>query len=202
MAKLTLDDIVDLRAYEREREDFRRDIIELKRRRRVPVGPVVTVLFENARTVRFQIQEMARAERIMTDEGIGTELRIYNPLVPEPGHLAATLFIELTSDAQLREWLPRLVGIERSVELRSSGDDGHGADAVRCIVDPDHDRRLTREGVTASVHYVHFAFTAEQVGRFGRGPVTLAIVHDEYPYETVLGPDTVSELSSDLRHGG
>src|SRR4051794_13233226 len=114
MPKLTLADITDLRAYERERDALRKDIIELKRRRRVPVGPFVTLVFENARTIRFQIQEMARVEKILTDDGIETELRIYNPLIPEPGHLAATLFIELTSDDQLREWLPKLVGIERA----------------------------------------------------------------------------------------
>src|SRR3954451_8240958 len=105
MPKLTIEDIADLRAYERERADFRRSVIELKKRRRVHVGPVVTLLFENADTIRFQIQEMARAEKILTDEGIQTELDIYNPLIPSPGHLAATLFIELTSDAELREWL-------------------------------------------------------------------------------------------------
>ena len=73
-AKLTLDDIADLRAYEREREDFRRHIIDLKQKRRISVGPVVTLVFENRETVRFQIQEMARAERMLTDEAIQTEL--------------------------------------------------------------------------------------------------------------------------------
>jgi hypothetical protein len=202
MAKLTLDDIVDLRAYERERDAFRRDIIELKRRRRVPVGPFVTLLFENARTIRFQIQEMARVERIMTDEGIETELRIYNPLVPEPGHLAATLFIELTSDEQLREWLPKLVGIERSVELRLGGGNGDGVEVVRGTVDTAHEKQLTREEVTASVHYVHFALDPRQAERFGSGPVTLAVTHPEYRHETVLPPETVAELSADVRHGG
>lgn len=198
MAKLTLDDIVDLRAYERERDGFRREIIELKRRRRVAVGPFVTLVFENARTMRFQIQEMARAERIMTDEAIETELRIYNPLVPEPGHLAATLFIELTTDAQLREWLPRLVGIERSVELRV----GPAGEAVACAVDPDHERRLTRDEVTASVHYVHLALTPAQVELVAAGPVRLAVAHAAYDHETTLAPATVTELLADLRHGG
>src|SRR3954470_288436 len=107
MTKLAIDDIADLRAYERERADFRREVIVLKKRRRVGVGPVVTLLFENRDTIRFQIQEMARAEKIATDEGIQVELDVYNPLIPEPGTLAATMFIELTSDADLREWLPK-----------------------------------------------------------------------------------------------
>ena len=82
--KLTLDDIADLRAYERERDRFRAHIIELKKRRRVPVGPFVTFLFENRETIRFQIQEMARVEKIITDEGIQHELDVYNPLIPTP----------------------------------------------------------------------------------------------------------------------
>jgi hypothetical protein len=200
MPKLTLDDIADLRAYERERIDFRRSIIALKQRRRVTVGPFVTLVFENAQTIRFQIQEMARVEKIVTDEGIEAELNIYNPLIPDPGHLAATLFIELTSELALRHWLPRLVGIERAVELRLG--DGDRADVVRCQVDPDHDKQLTREDVTSAVHYVHFAFTPEQVERFAAGSVRLALAHPEYEHELPLDPDTVAELVHDLRHGG
>ena len=127
---LTLDDIADLRAYERERDEFRNHVIALKKRRRVAVGPIVTVLFENRDTIRFQIQEMARAEKIISDEGIQTELDIYNPMIPEPGTLAATLFIELTTEADLEHWLPRLVGIERAVQLRL--DDL----VIRALVDP------------------------------------------------------------------
>src|SRR3954467_2418348 len=117
MTKLSLDDIADLREYERERETFREHVIALKKKRRIALGPIVTLVFESRDTIRFQIQEMARAERMLTDEAIQTELDIYNPLVPEPGRLAATLFIELTTEEDLRTWLPRLVGIERSIRL-------------------------------------------------------------------------------------
>lgn len=197
MTKLAISDIADLRAYERERTEFRRDVIELKRRRRVAVGPVVTLLFENRDTIRFQIQEMARAERILTDEGIQSELDIYNPLVPDAGHLAATLFIELTSEDQLREWLPKLVGIESSVELRI-GEPGQER-VVRCEADEDHLKQLTREEITASVHYVHFTLDADAVDRFGTGPVTLAATHPNYQQSTTLSPETVRELVADLR---
>ena len=81
MRKLTVDDIADLRAYERERGSFRSRVIEMKRRRRIHVGTVVTLMFENRDTVRLQIQEMARVEKILSDEGIQTELDIYNPLI-------------------------------------------------------------------------------------------------------------------------
>jgi hypothetical protein len=200
MAKLTLDDIVDLRAYERERDEFRRHIIQLKKRRRISVGPVITFVFENAETVRFQIQEMARVEKTISDEGIETELRIYNPLVPEPGNLAATMFIELTSDDQLRQWLPRLVGVERAIELRIGvGDDQV---VVTNTLDADHEKQLTRDEITASVHYIHFALSPREVELVATGPVALAVRHPEYEHETVLGADTVAELLRDLREGG
>ena len=100
--KLTVADIADARAYERERAAFRELIIELKRVRRVHVGTVVSIVFENRDTMRYQVQEMARVEKIFTDDGIQAELDVYNPLVPEAGQLRATMFIELTSDDQMR----------------------------------------------------------------------------------------------------
>ncbi len=120
-AGLTLADVLDLRAYERVREDYRARIIARKRERRVALGPVMTLVFECVDTVRFQVQEMARAERIISDEAIQVELDIYNRLLPAPGELSATVFIELTSEEALREWLPRLVGIERRLGLSIDG---------------------------------------------------------------------------------
>jgi hypothetical protein len=109
--KLTVDDIVDMRAYERERAELREHIIALKKIRRVTLGPILTVLFENTDTMRWQVQEMARAERMLRDEQIAHEVDTYNQLIPDAGELSGTLFLELTSDAQLREWLPLLIGI-------------------------------------------------------------------------------------------
>jgi hypothetical protein len=194
--KLTLDDIADQRAYERERTEFRQHVIALKQRRRVHVGPVISLVFENRDTIRFQIQEMARVEKLISDEAIETELDIYNPLIPGPGELAATLFIELTSEAELREWLPRLVGVERAVELRLGV--GARATVVPAVVDADHEKQLTREEVTASVHYVHWQLTPAEVAAFEAGPVRLAIAHPEYDFEVELEPPTRAELLSDL----
>lgn len=196
MSKLVLEDIADLRAYERERAEFRQEIIALKKRRRIGVGPHLTFLFENRDTIRFQIQEMARAEKILSDEGIQTELDIYNVLIPERGTLAATLFIELTSDELLREWLPKLVGIETRVVLRI----GEGSDAteVRCTVDPDHEKQLTRDEITASVHYLHFSLSDDEVQAFTAGPVRLVVDHPAYQHETLLSADNVAELGADL----
>ena len=194
--KLTIDDIADARAYERERSELRAHVIELKQRRRVSLGTVVTLMFENRDTMRYQIQEMARVERIFTDAGIQEELDVYNPLIPEPGQLCATLFIELTSDDQMREWLSKLVGIEHSVVFRLPDGTPDGS-TVRCVADPQHAAQLTREHVTAAVHYVTFAFTPEQVAAFGDGAV-LAIDHPNYLEAVELAPSTIAELRTDL----
>jgi hypothetical protein len=190
--RLVLSDIADMRAYEAERESFRDHIIALKKRRRVHLGPFISLVFENRDTIRFQIQEMARVERIITDEGIQAELDIYNPLVPEPGRLAATLFLELTSDEQLREWLPKLVGIERSLELRLAN-----GSVVPVLPDEDHQAQLTRSEVTASVHYVHWSLGSADVEAFAE-PVLLASTHPAYDEVVSLSPSTIAELRSDL----
>lgn len=190
--KLTVDDIVDVRAYERERDTLRARVIDLKQRRRIALGTIITVMFENRETMRHQIQEMARVEKLSTDAEIQNELDAYNPLIPEPGQLCATVFIELTSDDQLREWLPKLVGIERSFVLRLV--DGT---EVRAITDEQHESQLTREHITAAVHYVRFELASEQVAAFTDG-VELASDHPAYRESVRLLPATVAELRTDL----
>lgn len=192
LSKLTLSDIADNRAYERERDAFRRDIVALKRPRRVAVGPLVTVVFENRTTMLFQVQEMARAESMSTDEQIQTELDVYNELIPGHGELSATLFIELTTEAQLREWLPRLVGIELAVELRLDG-----GVVVKAVVEESHASQLTRDEVTASVHFVKFHLDAAAQQLFRDGPGTLAVAHPDYEYASDLGYATRASLVAD-----
>jgi hypothetical protein len=190
---LGLGDIADMRAYERERDEFRRSIIELKQRRRVGVGDIVSLVFENRDTIRFQIQEMARAEKLLTDEAIQVELDVYNPLIPEPGTLSATLFIELTTKGDLEHWLPRLVGIERAVHI-----DLADGSTVQAAVDPDHAEQLTRDDITAAVHYVRFEFSPAQVVSFASGPVNLGVNHPNYAHSVPLSALTVTELRRDL----
>jgi hypothetical protein len=199
--RLTLDDIEDLRAYERGRDEYRRRIIDLKRRRRVSVGPIVSLVFENRETIRSQVQEMTRAERMLADEQIQQELDVYNPLIPDPGGLSATLFVELTDEAGLREWLPKLVGIEHSVEIRLGGAVGGemGGEVVRAVPERAHEEALTRDKITASVHYVRWAVSPAEIERFAAGPVNVAIDHPAYRHETVLSDETRQELLSDLR---
>jgi hypothetical protein len=194
-APLTLADVLDLRAYERVREEYRAQVIARKRHRRVALGPIMTLVFECIDTVRFQVQEMARVEKILSDEAIQVELDIYNRLLPEVGELSATLFIELTSEADLREWLPRLVGIETSL-----GVDLGGGVVVPSVPEAAHAAALVRDTITPAVHYLRFGFTPAQVDLFaGSGPVALVARHREYEARTVLADDVRLELLGDLR---
>ena len=190
MRKLTIDDIKDLREYERERDAFRRHIIELKKRRRVPLGDLMTITFENTDTMRFQVQEMARAERILSDERIQHEVDTYNELVPDDGELSGTLFIEIDDKQRLYEWLPKLVGIQRSVAMRVNG--------TRIDCRPEDEERLTREQVTTTVHYLKFRFTPEQARALREGPASIVVDHPSYRAETPLDDAPRAELASDL----
>ena len=193
MAQLRLEDIADLRAYERERAAFRAHVIDLKSRRRVHLGTLLSLVFECRDTVRFQIQEMARVERILDDEAIQTELDIYNVLLPADGELSATLFIECTTHDQMREWFPKLVGIEHELELRVAG-----VTLARSYPEAGHTAQLTRAEITSAVHYVRFRVGAQHVAAFAAGPVVLASTHPAYQEEVALGPATRAELAIDL----
>jgi len=191
MRKLTVDDIADHRAYERERDAFRRYIIDLKRRRRIALGDLLSIVFENTDTMRWQVQEMARAERMLTDEAIAEEVAIYNELIPDDGELSGTLFVELTDETALREWLPRLVNIQHYVHFQL--DDGARVDAV-----PEDEERLTREDVTATVHYLKFRFGPAERAAFVAGPVRMVVDHPEYQATTDLTDEQRAELAVDL----
>jgi hypothetical protein len=190
---LSLGDVLDLRAYERVREDYRAKIIARKRDRRVALGPLMTLVFECFDTVRFQVQEMARAEKIISDEAIQVELDIYNRLLPAKGELSATVFIELTSDEALREWLPRLVGIERRLGIAIDGE------VVGSVPEAEHAAGLTRETITPAVHYVRFGFSEAQVAAFSASAeVALVATHPAYEARTELPPGVRRELLRDL----
>jgi Protein of unknown function (DUF3501) len=136
---------------------------------------------------------------MVTDEQIQHELDVYNRLLPTPGELSATLFIELTSEEDLRTWLPRLVGIEGACQIRLGG--GHALSVVGSVPESSHQANLTREETTSAVHYVRFPFTEEQIRAFETGPAALAVDHPEYPDGLPgvdLGPATRAELLADL----
>ncbi len=194
--ELTIDDIADIRAYERERDEFRTHIIALKKKRRIHVGAFQTLLFENRDTIRFQIQEMSRVEKITTDEGIQVELDIYNPLISRPGRLCATLFLELTSDEQLREWLPKLVGVERSYELHLGV--GDNLRTIKGQLDSGQEEMLTRDDTTAAVNYLFWDLTPDDTAALKAGPATLVCTHPAYLEEAELTDLNRESLVNDL----
>jgi hypothetical protein len=154
----------------------------------------MTLVFESVDTVRFQIQEMARVEKILSDEAIQVELDIYNRLLPQVGELSATLFIELTSDSLMREWLPKLVGIERWLGVAIADD------IVPSVPEAAHAAALVRDTVTPAVHYLRFHFSSAQVEAFaGLAEVALVARHPEYEARTLLPPAVRAELLGDLR---
>jgi hypothetical protein len=188
--KLTNNDIKDLREYERERESFLAEIISMKKRRRIKVGDIMSIVFENAATMRFQIQEMARAEKMLRDEQIAHEIETYNRLVPETGELSGTMFIEVDDEEALRYWLPRLVRIEEYVHFVVGG---------QTVSAREEDvERLTREDITSTVHYLKFAFTPEQQRAFVDGPARIVVNHPEYNVDITLTDEQREELVGDF----
>ena len=124
-------------------------VIALKALRRVAVGPIVSLTFENHETVRWQVLEMCRVEGHVTEEKRKEELDVDNEMLPRPGGLAATMFLELPGEALLKTWLPKLVGIEEHVVLRFGGRE------VRAAFEGGRSKETT----TSCVHYVKFALS-------------------------------------------
>ena len=194
MRPLALTDVVDIARYELERPAFRRSIIDLKRHRRVSLGDFISVVFENRETMRFQVQEMMRAERTVLEERIQEELDTYNQLVPGPNQLKATLLIEITDNALIRPMLDRFQGIDRggSTFLVVGGE----------RVEGEYEGGRSSEIKLSAVHYVTWTLTSAEAEavRTGRAPLSLAIDHPRanYRHETPLPPEVCAQLAADL----
>ena len=193
MRKLDLDDIKDLVAYERGREEFRRRIIELKGRRRVALGDRISLVFENRETVLSQVQEMTRAERLVDPDKIQFEIDTYNNLIPDEGELSATLFIEITQEADIRQELDRFLGLDQD-DVVYFEVEGHGRAVGRFEQGHSNESRIS------AVHYVRFPFTREQRKAFveGRASVALVVDHPGYRASTLLGAQVKRALAEDL----
>jgi len=191
MKKLTLQDIRSLFEYQREREEFRREVIDVTRKRRVHLGELVSLVFENRDTVRFQVQEMMRTERMTDEAAIQEELDVFNPLIPDQGELSATMFIEIADPQRVEEELNRLVGIEDSVYLQI-GDEY----TEKGRAEPG---RTTQEKVSA-VQYVKFRLTPEEMKSFSQGDkdIYFLIDHPNYQARAKLAPETRRALDEDL----
>jgi len=160
----------------------------------VAVGEKVTMLFENRETVRYQIQEMVRVERIRDPEKIRDEIAAYSDLLPLPGELSPTLFNEIPELDEIKPELDRLLGIDESVSIAIG--EGGAEDCVRGRFD---ERQLEEDRISA-VHYVRFPFSADQRDRFASGAsVRVRIDHPNYRAEAEIGAATRESLLRDLR---
>lgn len=195
MKKLTLDEILGLERYEQVRQEFRQRIIDLKKNRRVAVGDRVTFVFENRDTMRFQVQEMVRAERIVDLDKLRDELEVYNELIPETGELSSTMLIEITDSDQIREDLLQLLGIDEAVRLEI-GDRGRGGFSVRGLFEAGR----SKEDKVSAVQYVRFHLDPAAQAAFmdASQPARLVIDHPNYRHRTDVEQDVRRSLMEDL----
>ena len=174
MDKLTHDDLLSLEQYAEQRCQFRKDVMQHKRNRRLELGTNATLYFEDRLTMRYQVQEMLRIERIFEAEGIDEELGAYNPLIPDGSNWKATFMIEFTDADERQAMLKQLVGIENHVWMQV-GD----LDRIRPIADEDLER--SDEDKTSAVHFLRFELSAEQVSALQAGAILAAgLDHENY----------------------
>ncbi|MBZ5553518.1 MAG: DUF3501 family protein [Acidobacteriia bacterium] len=193
MKKLTVDDVRNLYEYEKIRDEFRRHIIALKQHRRLPVGDKVSLVFENRETVKFQVQEMIRAERMVDERRIQDEIDVYNQILPDADELSATLFIEITTPSDIKPELDRFQGLDQ-------GDcvffEMGGLARVFGRFEEGH----SKEDRISAVQYVRFPFTREEQSWFRDPtvPVALVIDHPNYAARTSLTAEQREALARDF----
>lgn len=187
---ITRADIKGPAIYNGMRDDFRKRIIELKRPRRISVGPLVTMTFENRQTLIFQTEEMLRAESIAEPAKIQDEIDVYNQLMPTDESLSATLFIELPGDTDRRRELDRLIGLDEHVVLHI------GDRAIRAHFEPG---RSTADRISA-VQYLRFPIDAEARRALltPGAPLAIEIDHPAYQHRHTCSEDTRRSLAEDF----
>lgn len=193
MPRIAPDSLLTLESYARQRNDFRARVIAHKKPRTVHLGEHVTLLFEDELTMRYQIQEMLRIERIFEDAGIQGELDAYNPLVPDGHNWKATLQVEYEDADERKRALARLKGIEDRVWVQVEGQA-----RVYAIADEDLERENDQK--TAAVHFLRFELAPAMIAALKAG-AALAIGVDHAAYAAALHPvpeATRSALLADL----
>ena len=191
--KITRDSLLTLEAYARARKEMKPRVIAHRRLRSVALGDHMTLQFEDETTIRYQIQEMLRVEKIFEEEGIQGELDAYLPLVPDGSNWKATMLLEYPDVDQRRLALGRLIGVEDRVYVQVSD---HAR--VYAIADEDLDRE--RADKTSSVHFVRFEFTpAMRTAILQGASVRIGVDHPHYTAEQTIAPETRDALAQDLR---
>lgn len=192
MKAITPADVISYEEYERRREVFRAKIIALKQRRRISIGPFITMVFENRETLQFQIQEMIRAERIVDPVKIQEELDVYNALLPQPNELSATLLIEITDEAEMKEKLDQFMGLDHGEKVAITA----GEEAVF----GEFEGGRSHETKISAVHFVRFRPTGSMKRAFAdlARPVTIRVIHGEYHEEMPVPGSMREEWLADL----
>ena len=190
--KITSADILAHADYAARRAELRKNLILIKKNRRIDVGPYATFYFENFDTMWLQVQEMLHIEK--GGEGqLAGELETYNPLIPQGRELIATLMLEIADVNRRETELKKLAGIEESVSMDVAGRRIKAAPT-------DYDDRTTPDGKTSSVHWLRFSFTSEEIAAFrsGEGRVVLEIAHPNYGHMAVINPAARAEIGKDF----
>ena len=185
-------DIMSLDVYTKKRKELRKEIVEYKKNRRVPLGPYATFYFESYETMLAQVQEMLYIEK-GGDDQLKDELTAYNPLVPNGKELTATLMFEIDNPVSRAAFLGKVGGIEEKVYMKIDGD------LIKAVPEEDVDR-TSSEGKASSVQFVHFKFNDEQIKKFrsDSSNIEIGIDHNEYSHSTKLNAETVKSLILDF----
>ena len=193
MEKLNIGDLLSLEQYARRRNDFRAQVMQHKRLRRLAVGPNLTWCFEDRMTVHYQVQEMLRAERIFEPEGIEDELESYNPLIPDGHNWKVTLLIEYPDPEERRRRLEALKGIEDRCWVEVQG-------FARVFAIADEDLERENADKTSSVHFLRFELTAAMIGALrAEAQLSVGCDHPEYRHSVAPVPaDVRSALVADF----
>jgi ASC-1-like (ASCH) protein len=193
MTLIARESLMTLEAYAKKRAEFRAQVIAHKKLRNVAVGDHVTLLFEDELTIRYQVQEMLRIEKIFEEEGIESELDAYNPLVPDGSNLKATMLIEYASVPERQRALAKLKGIEDRMFVEVEGQP-----RVYAIADEDLERE--NEEKTSAVHFVRFELNeAMKVALRSGAQLKIGCDHPEYlAQQDELAPETLAALLRDL----
>ena len=196
MKPLTVQDVLPIEEYERSREAFRQRIIDLKQKRRLSVGTLITMVFENRETVLFQIQEMVRAERILRPERVSEEVAMYNEQIPQAGELSATLMIEVTDPQLVKPVLDRLQGIDRGQTV--------GIRVGPHLVYGVFEQGRSNEEKISAVHYVRFPVseTVKALMEDPAVPMQVVVTHPRYQAAQPVSEEMRRSLLEDLAGGG
>jgi len=192
MANLTFDSLLSLKDYEKQREQIKTDVIKHKKHRSVMIGEHIILLFEDFKTIRYQVQEMLRIEKITQQEDVEDELSAYTPLIPDGNNLKATMLIMYPNVSQRKKMLTKLNGIENEVWICADN-------LKRVFAISDEDLERSNERKTSAVHFLRFQFDEEYIKSIKSAKkISIGINHLDYEFSTELSDNIAESLLDDL----